>query len=173
MSAWGYSLRWIALSPVGMWSTWHWDARSAIRTRSRAVRRLAVVLRKTLLVALDDLLAVVREFMNPGVSRSGLDRCLRRHGVGNLRDLQAQSPRPQHKAFRAALHWVPDVTMNEDTSRNRQDQGPQNLALLRRMALNVARPEGSEGSTKAKLKRAGWDDAFLMTILKAGRAHMR
>ena len=49
-----------------------------------------MALRKTLLVSLDDLLAVVREFLNPDVSRSGLDRCLRRHGVGNLRDLKAE-----------------------------------------------------------------------------------
>ena len=45
----------------------------------------AVVLRRTLLVSIDDLLAVVREVLNPQVSRSGLDRCLRRHGVGNQR----------------------------------------------------------------------------------------
>ena len=45
------------------------------------------MLRKTLLVSLDDLLAVVREFLNPEASRSDLDRCLRRHGVDNLRDL--------------------------------------------------------------------------------------
>ena len=43
----------------------------------------------------------LREFLNPEVSRSGFDRCLRRHGVGNLRDLQAKSPRPKHKAFKA------------------------------------------------------------------------
>ena len=43
----------------------------------------------------------LREFLNPGVSRSGLDRCLRRHGVGNLRGLLAQSSRPKHKAFKA------------------------------------------------------------------------
>jgi len=42
-------------------------------------------------VSLDDLLAVLREFLNPDVSRSGLDRCLRRHGVGNLRDLRRVS----------------------------------------------------------------------------------
>ena len=70
-------------------------------TLTPAQEAVAVVLRKTLLVPLDDLLAVVREFLNPEVSRSGLDRCLRRHGVGNLRDLQAKSPRPQHKAFKA------------------------------------------------------------------------
>jgi hypothetical protein len=62
---------------------------------------VAVVLRKTLLVSIDDLLAVVREFLKRDVSRSGLDRCLRRHGVGNLRDLQAKDPRPKHKAFKA------------------------------------------------------------------------
>lgn len=34
---------------------------------------------------------MVREFVNPAVSRSGLDRCLRRHGVSNLRNLIAQA----------------------------------------------------------------------------------
>ena len=61
-----------------------------------AQEAVAVVLRKTLLVSIDDLLAVVREFLNPEVSRSGLDRCLRRHGVGNLRDLQGCDPSTRH-----------------------------------------------------------------------------
>ena len=60
-------------------------------TLTPAQEALAVVLSKTLLVSIDDMLAVVRELLNPEVSRSCLDRCLRRHGVGNLRDLQAQS----------------------------------------------------------------------------------
>ena len=46
---------------------------------------VTVALRRTLLVSLDHLLAVVREFLHPDVSRSGLDLCLRRHGVGNQR----------------------------------------------------------------------------------------
>ena len=71
------------------------------RTLTPAQEAVAVVLRKTLLVPIDDLLAVVREFLNPRVSRSGLDRCLRRHGVGNLRDMLATTPRPKHKAFKA------------------------------------------------------------------------
>jgi len=62
---------------------------------------VAVALRKTLLVSLDDLLAVVREFLNPNVSRSGLDRCLRRHGVGSLRDLKAKDEKPKHSGFKA------------------------------------------------------------------------
>jgi hypothetical protein len=32
----------------------------------------------------DDLLAVMREFINPAVSRAGLGRCLRRHGISKL-----------------------------------------------------------------------------------------
>lgn len=89
-----------------------WRKRDNVEDRSHTPHRLqttltpaqeavAVALRKTLLVSLDDLLAVVREFLNPNVSRSGLDRCLRRHGVGNLRDLQAKAARPKHSAFKA------------------------------------------------------------------------
>jgi len=52
-------------------------------------------------VSLDDLLAVVREFLNPNASRSGLDRCLRRHSVGNLRDLKAKEARPKRSGFKA------------------------------------------------------------------------
>ena len=62
---------------------------------------MALTLRKTLLISLDDLLAVVREFLNPNASRSGMDRCLRRHGVGNLRALKVKEAKPKHSAFKA------------------------------------------------------------------------
>ncbi len=55
--------------------------------------------------------------------------------------------------------------MNEDQTRNRKDNGPENLALLRRFALNLARLEPSKGSMKGKLKRAGWDNQFLAQLL--------
>ena len=63
-------------------------------------QEVAVALRKTLL-PLDDLLAVVREFLNPVVSRSGLNRCLRRHGAGSLRALKPKEARPEHGTFKA------------------------------------------------------------------------
>ena len=74
-------------------TVWKWRKRDSVQDLSHTPHRLqttltpaqeavAVALRETLLVSLDDLLAVVREFLNPNVSRSGLDRCLRRHGVG-------------------------------------------------------------------------------------------
>ena len=51
---------------------------------------VAVALRQTSLVSLDELLALVREFLNLKVSYSGLDRCLRMHGVGSPRDPKAK-----------------------------------------------------------------------------------
>lgn len=70
-----------------------------------------------------------------------------------------------HWGVENGLHWVLDVTMNEDQARNRCGHAPRNIALLRRLALNLAKLEGSKGSMKGKLKRAGWDDTFLTTLL--------
>ena len=56
-------------------------------TLSPAQEAVVVVLREALLLPLDDLLAVTREFIHPDVSRSGLDRCLRRHGVADIKTL--------------------------------------------------------------------------------------
>jgi len=93
-------------------TVWKWRKRDSVHDRSHTAHRLqttltpaqeavAVSLRRTLLLPLDDLLAVVREFLNPKVSRAGLDRCLRRHGVSRLQDLKPKAPRPAHKPFKA------------------------------------------------------------------------
>ena len=72
------------------------------------------------------------------------------------------------------LHWVLDVTMNEDRKRNWKDHGPENIGLLRRLALNLAKLEGSKGSMKGKLKRAGWNDEFLGRLLaQFAKSHMQ
>ncbi len=60
-----------------------------------------VELRKTLRLPLDDLLAVVREFITPNVSRSGLDRCLRRRGLGSLEAMQPKAEKLGHKPFKS------------------------------------------------------------------------
>ncbi len=59
-------------------------------TLTPAQEIVVIELRKTLLLPLDDLLAVTREFLNPNVSRSGLNRCLRRYGVADLQALRPQ-----------------------------------------------------------------------------------
>ena len=70
-----------------------------------------------------------------------------------------------HWAVENQLHWRLDVAMNEDQDRTRMGHGPENLAVLRHMALNVIQAEPSKGSLRGKLKRAGWDDAYLAKLL--------
>ena len=70
-----------------------------------------------------------------------------------------------HWDIENGLHWVLDMALDEDQARNRKDHGPENLALLRRLALNLAKLEPSQGSMRGKLKRAGWDNQFLARML--------
>ena len=70
-------------------------------TLTTAQEAVADALRKTQRVSLDDLLAVVREFLNLAMSRSGLDLCLCRHGVGHLRDRKAKDDTPKHIGLKA------------------------------------------------------------------------
>ena len=63
------------------------------------------------------------------------------------------------------LHECLDVTMSEDSARNRMDSGPQNLAVLRHMALNVMRKEEAKMSQRGKLKKAAWNNSYLVKLL--------
>ena len=74
-----------------------------------------------------------------------------------------------HWTIENQLHWVLDVAFEEDAARSRKDNAPQNLALLRKLALNMLRSHPEKGSIKGKIKRAGWNDAFLLSVL----GHMR
>ncbi len=53
-------------------------------------------------MSLDDLLAVACEFLNPYVSRSGSDCCLRRHGVGRFRDRTVKDDTPKRNESKAS-----------------------------------------------------------------------
>lgn len=70
-----------------------------------------------------------------------------------------------HWTIENQLHWVLDVVFDEDGARNRKDNGPQNLALLRKLALNLLRSHPDKASIRRKIKKAGWDDMFLLSIL--------
>lgn len=50
-------------------------------TLNKGQESIVIYLREKLLLPLDDLLVIVREFIHPTMSRSALSRCLRRHGV--------------------------------------------------------------------------------------------
>jgi predicted transposase YbfD/YdcC len=70
-----------------------------------------------------------------------------------------------HWGIENRLHWRLDVIMNEDQDRNRMDNSPYNLAILRHMALNVMQRDGSKGSLRGKFKRAAWNDTYLRRLL--------
>lgn len=70
-----------------------------------------------------------------------------------------------HWAIENSLHWVLDVTFDEDAARNRADNGPENLAILRRLTLNVLRTARPKLAISRKRKRAGWSDDFARTII--------
>ena len=72
----------------------------------------------------------------------------------------------QHWGIENQLHWVLDVVLGEDQARARRDHAPENLARLRRLALNLLRLHPEAGSLRGKIKRAGWDDAFLTSVLR-------
>jgi predicted transposase YbfD/YdcC len=71
-----------------------------------------------------------------------------------------------HWRVENGLHWVLDVTFREDASRVRERNAARNLALLRKVALNLARADTTlKASLKGKRKYAGWDDTFMATLM--------
>jgi len=65
-----------------------------------------------------------------------------------------------HWSVENSLHWVLDVTFDEDRARNRKDHGPENLATLRKLALNLLQSARPGISIRRKRKRSGWSNDF-------------
>ena len=71
-----------------------------------------------------------------------------------------------HWGIENRLHWTLDIAFNEDQCRVRKDNGPENFAILRHIALNLLKLEKtSKHSIKAKRLQAGWDDSYLLKVL--------
>ena len=72
----------------------------------------------------------------------------------------------KHWCIENQLHWVLDVSFNEDDSRIRKDNSPENLAIIRHIALNLLKQEKTlKVGVKNKRKNAGWDDKYLIKVL--------
>jgi hypothetical protein len=61
---------------------------------------------------------------------------------------------------------VLDVVFHEDLSRLRSGCGPQNMATVRHIALNLLRGAKDRHVLKVRQKSAGWDVDYLETILR-------
>ena len=76
----------------------------------------------------------------------------------------------EHWGIENSLHWVLDVTFNEDNSMKRAGNAAENFSVISKIALNAVRQsEQKKGSTKlsvkSKRKKAGWSNDYLTAIL--------
>jgi predicted transposase YbfD/YdcC len=75
----------------------------------------------------------------------------------------------KHWSIENKLHWVLDVALNEDRSRVRKDQAPENFAVLRHIALNLLKQEKTaKGGIHAKQFQAALNEDYLLKILASG-----
>ena len=72
-----------------------------------------------------------------------------------------------HWGIENSCHWVLDVTFDEDRSRIRKGHGPENFAMLRRLAIALIKRLPTKTSIRRHRKKAAWDDSHLLTILAA------
>jgi predicted transposase YbfD/YdcC len=72
-----------------------------------------------------------------------------------------------HWSIENQLHWQLDVSFKEDQSTVRRDNAPQNLAVIRKLALQVLNQVPEKTSIKRKRKKAARDEQSLTTVLLA------
>lgn len=112
------------------------------------------------------------------VGRIQAERVVDGRAVASVRYVllsKAFSPRKLQEAVRAhwsienQLHWKLDVIFDEDDARTRKNYAPENLAIVRRQALNILNACPSNYTTARKMRRASWDRDFFFGLF----AHMR
>ena len=79
----------------------------------------------------------------------------------------------KHWRIENSLHWVLDIAFREDDSRVRKDHAPENLAIMRHLALNLIRQDNTKkGGIKTKRLVAGWDHNYLLHLLGGANQSM-
>lgn len=72
-----------------------------------------------------------------------------------------------HWAIENSLHWCLDIGFREDDCRVREAKSAENLAMLRHIGLNLLKQEKScKLGIKSKRKKAGWNEDYLLKVLK-------
>jgi predicted transposase YbfD/YdcC len=105
------------------------------------------------------------------ISRQGKESLETRYYISSAKltaeELHAAARR--HWEVENRLHWVLDVDFREDHCRVRKDNGPRNLSVIRKFAMNVLRQDTAtkypKASLRARLKMADWDDDERMCLI--------
>jgi len=95
----------------------------------------------------------------------------RRYYISSLRadPIKLNTATRDHWAVENCLHWTLDMTFNEDASRIRSKNAPENIAMIRHTVLNLLRQAKNKfknSSLKGLRKKAGWDNSTLAVILR-------
>ena len=70
-------------------------------------------------------------------------------------------------ALKNQLHWYLDVVFNEDRQRVREGNGAQNMAALRKLALQTLLRFKGKKSVKTIRKKIAWNEKLLIDVLAA------
>lgn len=74
----------------------------------------------------------------------------------------------EHWGIENGLHWCLDIAFREDDCRVRKDHAPENLGIVRHMAINLLKRETSlKGGIQTKRLKAAWDHDYLLKVLAA------
>jgi predicted transposase YbfD/YdcC len=72
----------------------------------------------------------------------------------------------EHWGIENGLHWCLDIAFREEHCRVRKDHGPENLAILRHLAINMLKRKNSlKGGMQTKRLKAAWDLGYLLKVL--------
>ena len=71
-----------------------------------------------------------------------------------------------HWGIENRLHWVLDVVFRDDLARLRTGHGPENMAIIKHMAINLVRQAKPTTSLKNRRKLAAWNPDYLETLLR-------
>jgi len=128
----------------------------------------------------EEYLALVRKHQNWKGLRS-LVRIVSQRNIGEKAETQTRyfisslpanakailKAKRSHWKIENQVHWILDIAFREDESRVRKDHSAENLAVLRHVALNLLKNEKTaKGGIHAKRLQAGWNNDYLLTILK-------